>query len=196
MSKDEQDAIVKAVMQLKPRMYPYLLGILGNAEDAEDAFQDTVIVVMHKWQAYETDTNLKAWAFEIGRRTALKRLRTRGRQVNGLSQETMDLMQAELTTATSFDEGLHRREALKICLQRLHENTRELLALRYREHLACEVIAEKLKRPLNSVYVSLSKARKQLRICITSRPDVVILRLAGHGRSAEAENLKIDDWIL
>ncbi len=62
--------------------------------------------------------------------------------------------------------GMVSLEALRGCLGKLADASRTVVDLRYKDNQSCESIAKKLQRPLESIYVTLSRTRQQLRECV------------------------------
>jgi RNA polymerase sigma-70 factor (ECF subfamily) len=75
----------------------------------------------------------------------------------------------EQWTLSSTDEMGYRMEALRQCMEKLHERSRSLLQLRYEEGLPCAHVAQKLRRSVNAVYQSLSRIHRDLRQCVERR---------------------------
>jgi RNA polymerase sigma factor (sigma-70 family) len=52
------------------------------------------------------------------------------------------------------------------CLERLSDNQRRLLELRYGEKFSIESVAEQLKYPANAIYQRLHRIRQRLYDCV------------------------------
>ena len=60
-------------------LFSFLVGILGNVHDAQDALQDTNLLLLSKMANFEEGTNFGAWSRSCARFVALSQIRDRGR---------------------------------------------------------------------------------------------------------------------
>ena len=114
----------------------------GNAEDARDIFQETMIVLYEKVRSgsFELNCQLKTYIYSISRRLWLKRLNQLQRfaQDVGKLEETVPVdEQLEIHTQRNTD-FLHMEEAL----ERLGEPCRTLLEAYYLKKKSMVEIAE------------------------------------------------------
>lgn len=165
-STEERDRLIIAAMKQKPVIAAYIAGIIGNFDAAEDVFQETIVVVCNKWQDFDPSRNLRAWCLGIARRQALKWIRSQRRYVPVLDEEALSAFVADSTWQEHEGPGVFRFELLRKCLDKLTEKARTMILLRYGESLNCTEIARRFERPVNSVYVTLTRIRAKLRKCI------------------------------
>jgi RNA polymerase sigma-70 factor (ECF subfamily) len=66
-------------------------------------------------------------------------------------------------------DGADRADALRECVARLPERSRQLLAMRYEQGLPCDEIARACGASVDSVYQNLSRLRGRLEECIRRR---------------------------
>jgi DNA-directed RNA polymerase specialized sigma24 family protein len=108
------------------------------------------------------------WTRRAARFLALKALEKRSRE-----RPTMDEALVNLLEKSSVDDGELAPDryvtALEHCRARLSAQARELLTLRYVHDLSGEAIAAKLGRPLNTIYVSITRLHRTLGDCIRAR---------------------------
>jgi RNA polymerase sigma-70 factor, ECF subfamily len=84
-----------------------------------------------------------------------------------LSDSFLEVIAAE--ARDNADDLEDRRQALLLCLSRLAPADRELIRLRYAPTETGKGLAQKLGRPANSVYQSLSRVRRALLECVKRR---------------------------
>lgn len=129
----------------------------GSKEDAEDLFQEVLLVWLEKTkdEAFELKAGLKTYLYAVARNLWLKTLREKGKESKALAAET-DAQQEHEESRFSLAE-----EALK----QLGEKCRELLVLFYYRRLSFETIAGQLgfssdKVAKNQKYRCLEKAKE------------------------------------
>jgi RNA polymerase sigma-70 factor (ECF subfamily) len=80
----------------------------------------------------------------------------------------MLLFDAVLVREANRPEGA-RLEALQHCLEKVSEESRVMLNLRYADNLGCETIASQMHLSLVAVYKRLSRLHGVLRDCVERR---------------------------
>ena len=131
--------------------------ILGRVEDAEDVVQETFCEAFRKNRQLSSAESLGAWLRVANRRNALDRLRQRRRTD---SQRQRASSTAALTTG-GFS-GIELRETLGRTLGTLPANLRQVVTLRFYEHLSCKQIAQRLSLPEGTVKRLLFEASLRL----------------------------------
>lgn len=146
------------------RIHSYLLIMVHNKDNAEELLQETATVLWSKFDEYEDGTNFGAWAISIARLKVLEFLRTRQR-----SQMVFDTRFYELVSdraVKSFEDLSVRSEALKHCLEKLTENQKKLLSMRFKKNNSIKNISQLTGQPLGSLYHFFSKLIRNLRLCV------------------------------
>jgi RNA polymerase sigma-70 factor (ECF subfamily) len=93
---------------------------------------------------------------------AYRQRRVRDRLV--FDDSTFDTLVADTEEKdSSYDE---RRKALAVCVTKLNERQRKLIAERYHRGLSVEAIADELRQSANTIAQALFRARKNLLSCI------------------------------
>lgn len=163
----DQDEAVDGLLAEKPLLVGYARAIVGNRMAAEDVFQDLLILVMRKHAEIPDRQALSGWSRRALRFLALKAVEKRSRERPAMDAELVDLIDATCNEqAPSRTEGY--LEALAQCLARLPERSRRLLAMRYEEEISGQEMAERLSRPINTIYVTLTRLHRTLEECIRS----------------------------
>lgn len=180
---DRDEAAFAALVQ---RHGPMVLGVcrrvLGDAHEAEDAFQATFLMLARKAAALDRRGSVAGWlftvAYHLGLRTraALARRQARERQVQQMPR-----------TEPSADPAL--RPLLDQELSRLPEKYRAPLVLCYFEGLSNDEAAEQLGWPAGTVKGRLARARELLRRRLARRGMTLTVAalgpaLTGHAVSA------------
>jgi RNA polymerase sigma factor (sigma-70 family) len=149
----------------------YLQRLVG-AEAAEELHQQTWLSVLDHVDRFEPDPaaggaaggsgGFKAWLFRIATNKANDLWRSRGREK--AAKEGLKLVTDETLPESSHRlEGTEQDEKLRKAIDRLPENQRQVLLLRYYSNLKFVEIAEMLGCPLNTALGRVHKAILKLR---------------------------------
>jgi RNA polymerase sigma-70 factor, ECF subfamily len=152
------------------RLHSLALGLVGNAHDAEDLLQETLMAAYLGLRRYRGEASLKTWLSRIMLNQSARhhrRMRLR-RTVSldpppGLEGATPpSLAQAPATSAADA------RLDLAELLQQLSEEHRRVLMLRELEGLSYEEMARVLDLPRGTIESRLFRARQALRDLLES----------------------------
>jgi RNA polymerase sigma factor (sigma-70 family) len=160
-SKDQ--AAEQAFEALLHRHGPMVMGvcrhILSQAQDADDAFQATFLILIRKSHSIRVDTSLAPWLYGVAYRTA-----TRVRA--NASRRRLDPMQdLEAAPVEPMGEvlGWEIRPMLHEELNRLPEKYRAPIVLCHLEGKSYEEAAQMLHWPVGTVSGRLSRGRQLLK---------------------------------
>ena len=143
----------------------YLNSILRNREAAEDAFQDTWVLVARKIHRCDADRPFGPWLFRVARNRAYDRLRGgRRRSFFGLEEHTLRTRPAPGTAPSAALDRLAAAEIAARLLPRLDADYREMIHLRFYRECSYEEIAEICGIPLGTVKSRLRRALDRLAI--------------------------------
>lgn len=143
------------------RVLYYLRGIVGQAE-AEDVLQKVWLTVYRKIGGLDRPEAFRSWLFRIARNTAIGRLRRRRDKVPLESAPVHDGLVVD-PDVDSDDELVGADvDALRAALERLSEDHREAIALRYVEEMSYREIADVVDVPVGTVRSRLHYAKRAL----------------------------------
>ncbi len=163
---DRVEEFMRLFAQHQRRLYIYLLSLVANPADAEELLQETNLILWSKFGAFEPGSNFGAWAARVAYFEALKYRERRG-DLRPLGEE---FLRHVATHSEQISELLElRSEALVHCLEKLPPRDRELITRRYAPGVDGQTLAKELRRPIRSVYKSITRIRKQLLDCINRR---------------------------
>jgi len=163
-----QDEAIDGLLAEKPLLVGFARAIVGNRTLAEDLFQDLLVLIMRKHADIPNREALSGWSRRALRFLALKAIEKRSRERVAMDAELVELIDATCAeTSPSQTDGY--LEALASCRDRLPERSRRLLAMRYEEEISGQEMADRLGRPLNTVYVTLTRLHRTLEDCIRAR---------------------------
>jgi RNA polymerase sigma-70 factor (ECF subfamily) len=147
-------------------LYRVALRLAGNAADAQDLVQETMLRAYRSWEQYTPGTNAKGWLLTILRNLFINEYRRRSRHPETVDLDTIEPfavfpeMQDEDPQATFFDRIVDD-EVLR-ALDELPEVFREAVTLSDVEGLSYEEIANVLSVPVGTVKSRLFRGRRML----------------------------------
>jgi len=146
------------------RLYGFILSLVPNLTDADDIFQDTVLVMCRKFEGLRLKSSFLAWGLSIARHKIIK---FREKQNRSLILFTDEAFKIIMDRSDSILSNMDQRvKALENCLTKLVEPDRELIKMRYEEGLAIKDIAIEIGRPVQGMYKVFTRLHNALRLCI------------------------------
>jgi RNA polymerase sigma-70 factor (ECF subfamily) len=167
MTQVGRDEVVKGAFQHRDALLSYAFALLRDWVRAEDAVQDSFIVVMNKWAEFRAGTSLFLWVRQIVHFKALEAARKK--KMSPVEEELLARVAASMRR--SLDEEIShrqllRRQALQRCMSHLDAKSAGLLSGFYTESQSCESLAQAQRRSANAIRLALSRLRKQLHDCV------------------------------
>src|SRR5512134_2212359 len=164
--KGDQEAFAALVTEHQRYVYHLALRVLKNEEEALDLAQETFVRAWTALPNFRGQSQFRTWLYRIVTNLCYNRLPNLRRSLNELGDDVI----AEIPeTASAFGDPAHGLESRELrsylhqAIDRLDENYRLLIALRYQNELSYEEIARMLNLPLGTVKTGLFRARQQLR---------------------------------
>jgi len=142
------------------------LRLTGNAADADDLVQETMLKAYRAWDSYQRGTNAKAWLLTILRHAFINEYRRRTRRPETVDVETIEPfavfpdVQQEDPQGAFFDRIVD--EQVLRAIDALPEAFRETLVLSDVEGLNYQDIGRILDVPVGTVKSRLFRARRLL----------------------------------
>ena len=167
MPLSEQE-ILRFLMQSRERISAAAWVVVQDTHVAEDIFQNTVLKAVTKDVEFEVEAALLSWAFITARRDGLNWVRKHRRESVGFDPEIFDLLESDWQAESAAPAG-DRIDALRECIERLPDKSKQLLRLRYFEGLSCGEISDQVNAKLDAVYKRLSRIHESLRACVESK---------------------------
>jgi RNA polymerase sigma-70 factor (ECF subfamily) len=151
-------AFAELVRRYAPRLRYYLVKLLGRAEDAEDALQDVWTDVYRGISRLEDAGAFTPWAYRIARDRAYRQLRRK-------RLPCVPLEEADPPDSNDADAAFGPEDADEInaALERISDEHREVLLLRFIEGMSAEQIGEVIGCPAGTVRSRLYYAKRCLR---------------------------------
>ena len=157
----EQEALVHL-----DALYRVALRLTGNAADAEDLVQETMLRAYRSWDRYTPGTNAKGWLLTILRHLFINEYRRKSRHPETVDVDTIEpfaLFQEvqEEDPQGAFFDRIVDDEVLR-AVDQLPEAFREAVTLSDVEGLSYEEVAKVLAVPVGTVKSRLYRGRRLL----------------------------------
>lgn len=172
-SADEQrtESYLRLLNEHERALAAYVHSLVVDCADADDILQSCRLTLWKKFDQFEEGTNFLAWARKIALHLILNYRRAEKRRpVYSTDPAFLESIAREIDR--QGDALIDRSEALHVCLQRLPENQRRTVLLRYHDGLDIGEIAATTSRSDAAVYRLLSRIRAVLNKCIQQRLEV------------------------
>jgi RNA polymerase sigma-70 factor (ECF subfamily) len=164
----DRTAFAAVYDRLAPRVYGFLLSLLGNRPDADDVLQETFLQVWNQAGRFDpARAHPDGWVLMIARSRAGDQLRKRATaKVQGTPAD-------EPADTTHPAAGLERADAagrVSAALARIPPEQGELIRLAFYDGLTHEQIARTLGLPLGTVKTRIRLGMQRLRLLFTEGP--------------------------
>ncbi len=143
-----------------PRLTRFLMNMLHRSHLAEEALNDTMMVVWKRPDSFNGTSKVSTWIFAIAYRTALK---TMSRYDEPREDLQADLRQSSDAAADYEIEQRQTQDILLGAMSRLSAEHRAVVDLTYFHDIGYREIAEIMDCPVGTVKTRMFHARHQLR---------------------------------
>lgn len=150
-----------------PAVRRFLLGVLKDADLAEEALQQTFIQVMEHGHTARTES-MKPWIFKVAFNEAIALRRRAKTRADAMRELALDPRLSHAIQATG-DQVIGAEDLMiaQDAVARLPEAQREVVHLRFRESMTFAQISESLEIPMGTTLtrmrLALSKLREMLK---------------------------------
>jgi len=172
--RGQTEAFGVLVRRYERELYGYLRRYLGDANLADDVFQNTFLQLYTKIGQYERGRPVRPWLYTIATHQAIDALRRIGRhQAVSLDQNREELPDGEVRSLVELiesrgpgpldlAEGEERRKRVRASVDGLPEFLRQVVILAYYQGLKYREIADILEIPVGTVKSRLHAALVKL----------------------------------
>jgi RNA polymerase sigma-70 factor (ECF subfamily) len=180
--RGQTEAFGVLVRRYERELYGYLRRYLGDANLADDVFQNTFLQLYTKIGQYEAGRPVRPWLYTIATHQAIDALRRNGRhQALSLDQQReelpdgevhglMELLEARTPGPVDQVQTEELRERVRVSVDRLPEFLRQVVVLAYYQGLKYREIADILDIPVGTVKSRLHAALVKLQEAWTAAP--------------------------
>jgi RNA polymerase sigma-70 factor (ECF subfamily) len=148
------------------RIHRFVLRLVRDEAVAEDAVSDTFLDVWRQAGDFSGRSQVTTWLMSIARFKALSALRRR--RDAGLDEEWAAAIPDEADTPEVISQKADKGAVIRLCMERLTADHREVLDLVYYHEASVEEVAEIVGIPEGTVKTRLFHARKKLAELLTA----------------------------
>lgn len=162
----DDEAYREIVQHWHTRLQAMIAGGGVSLEDVPLVAQDTFIHVYDNINDFKPGTNFRAWLYAIARNKVRAWHEISRRDQRNKANALEHFLTEQIQRNPHLDDRL---DALAICLGKLGEPVRGMIAKRYRG-TPVRKLAEQYKRSESAVKMTLLRARESLRDCMAAQP--------------------------
>ena len=156
MDRPREEALAAYIRENQARLYRLAFSFMRNSDDAMDVVQDAVVKAFEKEGTLRDRETMKTWFYRILVNTCIDSLRRRKRLV----YTDADLERAD----ASQEERVLESVTLYQALDRLPQEMKLVVTLRFFEDMKLSEIAQVTGAGVNTVKTRLYRALAQLRL--------------------------------
>ena len=151
----KREAFTELYLRYRQRVYAYCLRMLGNAQEAEDLFQEVFIRVWQRAYQFTEEKSISGWIFTIAHNLCLNRIRDR---------KEHDSIDNYISLSSSNPEmGEDWAARIQAALEQVPPENREPFVLFEYQGLSYQEISEVMKLTIAAVKSRIYRAREELR---------------------------------
>jgi len=164
IERQDEERLVGLITAHQRALYTYIFSLVRRAEDAQDILQETNLVLWRKAAESAAVDNFKAWAFRIAFIQVQAHNQRRGRDRHRFCDDLLSALAVEAETRPVQDNRY--LDALRSCVARLTDRSRDELWQRYNAPGSVQAMAEASNRSPAAVSQSLYRIRNTLLKCV------------------------------
>ncbi len=162
------EAFNELVNRHHTKIYGLAYRMLGNAEDAEDATQETFLEAYKSIKSFRFQSQFGTWLYRVGLNTCnqyIRKAKSRNRMLDAYTDNTAaGGMTEEREIPERKTIKTEQSQVVQSAIDRLPPKQREVITLYYMQHLKYKEIAEVLNCSLGTVASRLNKATQNLKV--------------------------------
>jgi RNA polymerase sigma-70 factor (ECF subfamily) len=167
--KSQHEQFLRLFLEVQPRIYSYIRTMIYNRADAEDVLQNIAAVLWKKFDEFEIGTRFDQWACSIAYHQIRAHFLKKQRDRLVFSEDVLTLI-AEKAVVESAAIGQFQ-DGLQHCLDRLPDQDREMVRLRFEPQATNRTVATALGRSETAVSRALHRVYGLLLRCIERSVD-------------------------
>jgi RNA polymerase sigma-70 factor (ECF subfamily) len=177
--RNDRPAFEELVRRYEKELYGYLRHYLGDAEMAEDVFQQTFFQVHLKCDQFEPERKVRPWLYAVAtnqaidfqRRSGRHRMASLDRRIGGDDENDsglfVELFDSPQRGPAEESQSIEQGEAVRQAVDELPEQTRQVVMLVYFQGLKYREAAKVLSIPVGTVKSRLHTAIQKLGEALT-----------------------------
>lgn len=158
--KGDNDSFSRLVDLYSNRLYGYFYRLSGNRTLSDDLLSELFVRLIKKIGSYN-DGSFDGWIFRVASNIFYDHLRAKQKQKKLIENKALMLESASIELKSSDKENLDK---LQVQLDKLDDQTKELIVLRFYSELSFKEIAEMKQEPIGTTLSKLHRGIAKLRI--------------------------------
>ena len=150
--KGDDEAFKQLVLLHKKRIFGIVEAILGNPEDTDDVVQEVFCKVYHGIKKFRGESKFSTWVFRIAKNASIDFLRKKERDLGNYSAYQEAKQHIDKNTFLEKLELTENEETVTKVIDKLDQESKEILIYAYFSGLKQKEVAEMLDIPLGTVY--------------------------------------------
>ena len=160
IARQDQRAIEALFARYQVRVFRFILRRVRSEAVAEELTNEVFLEVWRNAARFEGRSSLSSWMLGIAHNKAISSLRKRTE--DELDEDAVGAIADDADTPDVVSQKLDKGQLIRICMERLSDDHREVLDLVYYQELSISEIAEAIGVPENTVKTRVFYARKKL----------------------------------
>ena len=159
----DENGLVEIIRDYKDGLILFLASIVGDMQTAEEAAEDTFVVLGIKKPKDKGRSSFKTWLYTIGRNVAIDHLRKKARN----KETDFETVRKTDKSEESLEESYIKKErdiAIHRAMKRLKPEYRQVLWLLYFEELSAKECACIMKKSVHAIETMAYRAKKSMRL--------------------------------
>ena len=162
----------KFILQYEKLIYNLAYRMMGNKQDAEDIFQESILKIYKNMNKCKEKENISSWICTVVHNTCIDELRRKKRRYTESIDSKLDfddgsMMNKQLADNTKTPEeqlvNSELAEDIQKALNRLPADQKSLIVLRDIQGMSYEEISKNLKIPIGTVKSRINRGRERLK---------------------------------
>jgi RNA polymerase sigma-70 factor (ECF subfamily) len=154
----------------KDMVFPIILRVVRNREEAEEAAQDTFLKAYHALRSFKHEARFSTWLFRIAYNTAISRARKKSVVTQALDDRMVENISTDdiRESAGKMDEQ-QQIELMNAVIRTLPEDEQLMISLFYQQQQKVEEIGHIMDLSESNVKVKLHRIRKKIYAAMAAR---------------------------
>ena len=157
------DLFLRLFTTNEPAVRAFVRSLVPALADANDVMQEVAIVLWKKFADYDSSEDFRRWAFGVAKFKVLAWQRDQARDRHVFGEDMTEVLASE--AAERSDQLAAKREALRLCLEKLPPDQRQLVGSAYASGSRIDDLAARMGRTAMALYKQLHRIRLALIEC-------------------------------
>ena len=159
---DDLDQLVHLFDRYQKALYNFFVRLGSGTDDSDDLVQNLFVRIMKYRKSYKRDHSFKTWLYQMARNLYYDHYR-KEIKIRDAFMKVEDLRDGEMGQNESYSEIEEKEEKLRLALEQLPEDKREVLILSRFQGMKYEEIADITNTSVSNVKVKAHRAISNLR---------------------------------